>query len=189
MTKLYKLVCIAALALATASCSGYHIYGTVDNPDLEGAKIYMVPMVEDFNVSMLDSTYIKDLKFEFSGKEERAVDLRIEKSRRDGIQNLFIITEPGRTHVVIGEDSRSWGTPQNDTIQVYKDLVILHSMECRRLYFEGKFNECDSVHLAIMGRIKQLMCNASGTTLGAFLEMTNPDMAAQIKAEQEQQEE
>ena len=185
MTGLFRTLVLSCSVLALCSCGGYHIRGTVDNEALEGAKIYLVPMfVQDFTPEMIDSTYIKNLKFSFRGKEEHAADLRIERPRREGVQHLFIITEPGLTNVVIGADSRSWGTPQNDSIQVYKELCIKHSMECTQLYREGRFRENDSVHFAIMDRIKQLMRNTGGTTLCNFLISTNPDLADQLSKEE-----
>ena len=108
-----------------ASCSqnnGYVIYGTVSNPDLEGAQVFLVPL-ENATKETVDSVYIHDQMFEFRGTEERVAEIRIEMYKRYGNENLLVVTEPGETFVTIGEVSSSRGTPQNDSLQVWKNLT------------------------------------------------------------------
>lgn len=115
-------------AVLTCSCNkgGYHISGTVTNPDLEGAIVFLVPVMEPVHLpekDNLDSTFIKNGKFEFRGTTERMVDVRLEKFKRMGVQNLLVVTEPGEITVVLGEKSSGSGTPQNDSLQVWKNIT------------------------------------------------------------------
>lgn len=124
-----KFIIYTALALSVVACgkaNSFHIYGTVTSPELEGACIFLVPATEPViepTKENLDSTFIKDGKFEFHGTVERMADIRIERGRRHNVQNLLVVTEPGTTEVIIGKVSSSKGTPQNDSLQVWKDLT------------------------------------------------------------------
>lgn len=77
------------------SCSWdkeYVIYGTVSNPDLEGAQVFW------FHLKMqpketIDSVYIHNQMFKFRGTEEKWHDIRIEMYKRYGNENLLVVTE------------------------------------------------------------------------------------------------
>lgn len=88
---------LAGVALL-ASCSRnreYVIYGSVSNPDLEGAQVFLVPL-ENATKETIDSVYIKNQMFEFRGTEEKMAEIRIEMYKRYGNENLLVVTEPGR---------------------------------------------------------------------------------------------
>ena len=117
---------LAAALLCSCNNGGYHIRGTVTDPALEGAIVFLVPVTEPVHLpekDNLDSTFIKNGRFEFKGTKERLVDVRIEKLKRMGVQNLLVVTEPGEIEVVIGAKSSGCGTPQNDSLQVWKDIT------------------------------------------------------------------
>lgn len=117
---------LTAALLCSCNKSGYHISGTVTDPSLEGAIVFLVPVTELVHLpekDNLDSTFIKNGRFEFKGTKERLVDVRIEKFKRMNVQNLLLVTEPGEISVVLGPRSYSAGTPQNDSLQVWKDLT------------------------------------------------------------------
>ena len=125
-----KHILITSLLTAALLCScnkdGYHIRGTVTDPSLEGAIVFLVPVMEPVHLpekENLDSTFIKNGRFEFSGTLERMVDVRVEKLKRMGVQNLLVVTEPGEIEVALGKRSSSCGTPQNDSLQVWKDIT------------------------------------------------------------------
>lgn len=125
-----KSFLILSLLTAALICScnkgGYHISGTVADPELEGAIVFLVPVMEPVHLpekDNLDSTFIKNGKFEFRGTTERMVDVRLEKFKRMGVQNLLVVTEPGEISVVLGPRSSGSGTPQNDSLQVWKDIT------------------------------------------------------------------
>lgn len=117
---------LTAALLCSCNKGGYHIRGTVTDPSLEGAIVFLVPVTEPVHLperDNLDSTFIKNGRFEFKGTEERLVDVRIEKFKRMNVQNLLVITEPGEISVVLGPRSSGAGTPQNDSLQIWKDIT------------------------------------------------------------------
>ena len=117
---------LTAALLCSCNNGGYHIRGTVTDPALEGAIVFLVPVTEPVHLpekDNLDSTFIKNGHFEFKGTKERLVDVRIEKFKRMGVQNLLVVTEHGEIEVVIGAKSSGCGTPQNDSLQVWKDIT------------------------------------------------------------------
>lgn len=148
----------------------YHIYGSTDDPDLEWACVYLVPMTEKViepTKENLDSTFIVNGKFEFTGDRERLVDVRIEKKRRLHVQKLLLVTEPGEIHVTIGKESSAYGTPQNDSLQVWKDAAEQNNADIRMA--EGKAQK-DSLRAVFRSRSLQIAHGiGDDTTLGTFL--------------------
>lgn len=169
-----KIIFTAAVTLLLVSCTGnkgdFSIYGTVTNPDLEGACIYLVPMLEEVILpgrENLDSTFIKDGKFEFHGNVERISDLRLERYRRIDVQNLLVVTEPGTINVTIGKESFGGGTPQNDSLQVWKELNAQLRQE---MAVAGGKEERDALHKKFKTRTQELAHNCGdGSTLAEFL--------------------
>lgn len=161
------LFAVALLASCTNNSNtnnnnGYIIHGTVASHELEGAKVYLVPM-GDVSKENIDSTYIHNQFFEFRGTEERVVDVRVEKRKRWGVETLLVVTEPGDIYVTIGQTSTGRGTPQNDTIQAWKHLTqSLYRSQIEHDYF--------------ISRTKQMAKNiGEKTTLGAFLLSRMPE--------------
>lgn len=162
MKKIVFTILAAALLASCAHDNECVIHGTVTNPDLEGAKVYFVP-VEEESMENLDSTYIHNQFFEFRGTEERVVDIRLEKRRRLGVETLLVVTEPGDIYVTIGKSSTGRGTPQNDTIQAWKHLTQnLYRKQIEHDYY--------------ISRTKQMAKNiGEKTTLGSFLLSRMPE--------------
>ena len=126
-----KFIFILIVVIVFTSCSQssqYIICGTVTNPALEGAMVFLVPL-ENATKETIDSVYISNQMFEFRGTEEKIADIRIERFKRFGNENLLVITEPGETFVTIGQVSSGRGTPQNDSLQVWKNLTKQYNMQ------------------------------------------------------------
>ena len=159
---LFTLFAGAAMLASCSQSNEYVIYGTVTNPDLEGAQVFLVPL-ENPVKETIDSVYIKNQMFEFRGNEEKMADIRIERFKRLGNENLLVITEPGETYVTIGPVSSSRGTPQNDSLQVWKNLTkqYYNKVMSREVYIER------TRHMA-----KKL---GTESTLGAFLSKRFPE--------------
>lgn len=155
---------LAGVAMLT-SCSQsdeYVIHGTVSNLDLEGAKIFLVPL-ENFSLETLDSTYIHNQAFEFRGTVERMADIRIERLKRIGTETLLVVTEPGETYVTIGQVSSGRGTPQNDSLQVWKNLTMQYRVnQIDREYYHDRTRDI------VKGLGKE-------STLGSFLNSRFPE--------------
>lgn len=172
------IIMLLAGAVMLASCSqekGYVIYGTVSNPELEGAQVFLVPL-ENAVKETIDSVVIHNQMFEFRGTEEKMADIRIERFKRYGNENLLVVTEPGETFVTIGQVSSSRGTPQNDSLQVWKNLTMQYYQQSANLRKQGMKAEADALREAYVARTRQMASNVGkGTTLGAFLDSRYPE--------------
>lgn len=171
------IIMLLAGAVMLASCSqekGYVIYGTVSNPELEGAQVFLVPL-ENAVKETIDSVVIRNQMFEFRGTEEKMADIRIERYKRYGNENLLVVTEPGETFVTIGQVSSGRGTPQNDSLQVWKNLTMQYYQQSGSLRKQGMKAEADALREAYVARTRQMASNVGkGTTLGAFLDSRYP---------------
>ena len=173
------IITLLAGAALLASCAeqekGYVIYGTVSNPDLEGAQVFLVPL-ENAVKETIDSVYISNQMFEFRGTEEKIADIRIERFKRFGNENLLVITEPGETFVTIGQVSSGRGTPQNDSLQAWKDLTKQYNMQVSSLRREGRKDEAAALREKHIARTRQMAKNVGKeSTLGTFLNSRYPE--------------
>ena len=160
--RIYALFAAAAVLASCSPSNEYVIYGTVTNPDLEGAQVFLVPL-ENAVKETIDSVYIKNQMFEFRGTEEKMADIRIERFKRLGNENLLVITEPGETYVTIGPVSSSRGTPQNDSLQVWKNLT--------KQYYQKQLPRETYIE-----RTRQMASDLGiESTLGAFLDKRFPE--------------
>jgi len=173
------IITLLAGAALLASCAeqekGYVIYGTVSNPDLEGAQVFLVPL-ENATKETIDSVYIQNQMFEFRGTEEKIADIRIERYKRYGNENLLVVTEPGETFVTIGQVSSSRGTPQNDSLQVWKNLTMQYNQQVSSLRRQDRNEEAAALRESYIDRTRRMASNVGkGSTLGVFLNSRFPD--------------
>ena len=132
MRKLLYLL-LAGVCAAVAGCARsseeYIVKGTTSQSRLNGEKVYLVPYGSPSIQDSLgvDSTVIKDGKFEFRGnKGEFLARVTIDMRVRYGTQDLLVVTEPGVINVVIDSVSSGGGTPQNEALQSWKNLKEDH---------------------------------------------------------------
>lgn len=167
----------AVMALMT-SCSQekeYVIYGTVSNPDLEGAQVFLVPL-ENAVKETIDSVYIHNQVFEFRGTEEKMAEIRIERFKRLGNENLLVVTEPGETFVTIGQVSSGRGTPQNDSLQVWKNLTKQYYMQAGSLARQDRKEDAAALRESYVARTREMASNVGKeSTLGTFLNSRFPE--------------
>lgn len=133
----------------------YRIHGRVTANDLEGLQIFLVPLGHE-TAEFVDSVHIHDHEFAFRGKEHWMCEIRLDKYHRDKGQNLLVVTEPGDIYVTIGPDSSGGGTPQNDSLQVWKDLTMEHNRVYGGLYNEGRKEEAKVVHADYLRRTREI---------------------------------
>ena len=122
---LFLAILCGILTFCTKDQKEYIVKGTTSQPRLEGAKVYLVPYGSpEYEDSIgVDSAVIKNGRFEFRGnKGEYLARLTIHMKMRYGTQDLLIVTEPGEISVVIDSVSSGRGTPQNDALQLWKEL-------------------------------------------------------------------
>ena len=175
MKKIFLPVASALMLMSCADHShDFSIYGTVTDPELEGACIFLVPYLEKViepTKENLDSTFIVDGKFEFHGNVERLSDIRIERRRRINVQNLLVLTEPGTINVTIGPVSSSAGTPKNDSLQVWKELTKQYRLE---MYEAANQAVKDSLTLSYDNRSREIASNCGGQ-IATFMKRLFPD--------------
>ena len=170
----------ASMMILLPSCNKtYTIHGTVTDPKLEGAQIFLVPVEGPATHETVDSVYIKDFQFTFKGTKEQMADLRIEMSKRIGTQNLLVVTEPGDIYVSVGAISSGFGTPQNDSLQVWKELTEKKNKDFQYQAGNPDKEEAKAVRRQLYedykARTQQLAHNTGdSTTLGKFLNKIYP---------------
>lgn len=166
---LFLTVAAAAFLLCACGRDEYRIHGRVTSNELEGVKIFLVPYGHEERENV-DSVLIHNHEFEFRGREHWMCTLRLISHERHKGQNLLVATEPGDIYVTIGPDSRGGGTPQNDSLQVWKDLTIEHNRRLGQLYDAGMKEEATEEHAAYRTRTQQMALALGGDSiLGAFL--------------------
>jgi hypothetical protein len=166
---LFLTVAAAAFLLCACGRDEYRIHGRVTSNELEGVKIFLVPYGHEERENV-DSVLIHNHEFEFKGREHWMCTLRLISHERHKGQNLLVATEPGDIYVTIGPDSRGGGTPQNDSLQVWKDLTIEHNRRLGQLYDAGMKEEATEEHAAYRTRTQQMaLALGEDSILGAFL--------------------
>ena len=183
------LWCLAAMTMVMllGSCKDSNecrIHGTVGMEQLEGKQIFLVPLTGPATMETVDSVVIKDGKFEFKTDTAMMAKLLMDYHYRFGVQMLLVVTEPGDLEVVIDSVSSGRGTPQNDTLQAWKELTERHNREYGRLnraVYQLKQRgdtaqaaqleqQARAIRLAYKQQTRQKGAAMKGTLLGDFLE-------------------
>ncbi len=169
-----KRVIIWAVVLTAAlfcSCGRdeYRIHGRVTSNDLEGIRIFLVPVGHE-EPENVDSLEIHNHEFSFKGRKHWMCAIRLDRHHRDKGQNLLVVTEPGDIYVTIGPNSTGGGTPQNDSMQVWKDLTIQKNLRYAEYREAGRKDLADSLHAAYRKRTQQMaLALGEESIAGAFL--------------------
>lgn len=172
---------VALLLVAVASCDGRQepsaslcrIHGVAPNPNLEGKQIFLVPLTNDTRWNV-DSVVIRDGRFAFERDTLMMAKIIIDYHFRQGFQPLLVVVEPGDIHVEIDSISSAHGTPQNDSLQMWKQITEAHNARQFALRKDGRVAEADSLHLAYKRYTRQLAANLREGVLHDFLENLYP---------------
>lgn len=157
------------LSLSSCTRGQYRIHGRVTSPELEGIQVFLVPLGHE-DAEHVDSVHIHNYEFSFTGDTQWMCDIRLDKRHRDKGQSLLVVTEPGDIYVTIGPDSVGGGTPQNDSLQVWKDLTIRQNRLSAELRRVGLSAQADSTFAVYKARTQAMAAAlGAGSTLGAFL--------------------
>ncbi len=149
--------CLALLCGCSSldSHSACRIHGAVPDKTKEGIKIFLVPVDGIQDAAHVDSTVIKDGKFSFDKDTTGMYIIRLDYHYRDNVQELLVVTEPGDVNVTIGPNSTTGGTPQNDSLQSWKDRIIRRNMNYNRLLFQYDRHPSDSLAAALKSLQKE----------------------------------
>ncbi len=181
MRKIMCLPIVALLLVAVASCDGRQepsaglcrIHGVAPNPNLEGKQIFLVPLTNDTRWNV-DSVVIRDGRFAFERDTLMMAKIIIDYHFRQGFQPLLVVVEPGDIHVEIDSISSAHGTPQNDSLQMWKQITEAHNVRQFALRKDGRVAEADSLHLAYKRYTRQLATHLREGVLHDFLENLYP---------------
>ena len=187
MKKVLLLCSVAIAAIVLAGCQEAtvcHIHGTVVGERYEGKRIFLVPFTGPATAETVDSVEIKDGKFEFTPDSLQMYKILLDYHYRLGTQPLLVIGEPGDIQVTIDSISSATGTPQNDSLQVWKELTEKHnrqmmvwSRQKSAIKSQGDTAETARIdkqmhdyHLTYKNRSRQLAASMKQTILGDFLD-------------------
>lgn len=186
MKRILYFSVMALVAIGFIGCKKSNvcqIHGTVVGEQYEGKRIFLVPFSGPATAETVDSVEIKDGKFEFTPDSMQMYKILLDYHYRFGTQPLIVIAEPGDIQVKIDTISSAVGTPQNDSLQIWKELTEKHRREYGALnrLVRAKQQQKDSVeaaqiqeqakavHLAYKNRSRAMAANMEGTILGDFL--------------------
>lgn len=124
-----------------------HIYGTMESDEWNGKRIFLVPMFGPQDAEHVDSVVIENGKFEFTPDTMEMKVIKLDYHFRAGTQELLVVSEPGDIHVLIGKNSTSAGTPQNDSLQVWKDGLAKYNKKYNELRAKAMETKDESILL------------------------------------------
>ncbi|SFO45688.1 DUF4369 domain-containing protein [Prevotella sp. tf2-5] len=182
----FLFLCMALGAMMFVGCQKSkvcQIHGTVVGEQYEGKRIFLVPFSGPATAETVDSIEIKDGKFEFTPDSMQMYKILLDYHYRFGTQPLIVVAEPGEIKVTIDTISSAVGTPQNDSLQVWKELTEKHQREYGALMrlVNAKVKQNDTIeaakvkeqaqriHVAYKNRTRAMAANMEGTILGSFL--------------------
>ncbi len=179
-------LCMAIGAMVFVGCQESNvcqIHGTVVGEQYEGKRIFLVPFTGPATAETVDSIEVKDGKFEFTPDSMQMYKILLDYHYRFATQPLIVIAEPGEIEVKIDTVSSAVGTPQNDSLQVWKQMTEAHRREYGALnrLVDAKKKQGDTIeaakikeqaqkiHIAYKNRSRAMAANMEGTILGDFL--------------------
>ena len=183
---------VAAVALfyscQQANDGKCHIEGVVNGEQYEGKRIFIVPLYGPKTAEYVDSMEITNGKFHFTKDTMQMYKILLDYHYRMNIQPLLVVSEPGTIQVVIDSVSHAVGTPQNDSLERWKERTEIHNRELAKMrkFITNLMNSNDSVqakyiaqradsfHLVYKTFTRQMAKNLQGTVLGDFLEQMYP---------------
>ena len=189
------LLCFMAVAAAAlfyscqqANDGKCHIEGVVNGEQYEGKRIFIVPLYGPKTAEYVDSMEITNGKFHFTKDTMQMYKILLDYHYRMNIQPLLVVSEPGTIQVVIDSVSHAVGTPQNDSLERWKERTEIHNRELAKMRkfimnlknsgdsVQAKYiaQRADSFHLVYKTFTRQMAKNLQGTVLGDFLEQMYP---------------
>lgn len=114
------------------------IHGIMESDRWDGQYIFLVPLEGVRDSLTVDSLVIENREFEFLVDTCEMKILRVGFRQRKGLQDLLVVSEPGNVEVSLGSISFGGGTPQNDSMQVWKSRKEIFSADYTRLRQRNK---------------------------------------------------
>lgn len=143
-----KNIILLALCTMLAACQNApqqkikkgncRIHGVMESDKWNGKYIFLVPLEGVRDSLTVDSLVIENREFEFVVDTCEMKILRVDYHFRQGLQDLLVVSEPGNVEVFLGSISSGGGTPQNDSMQVWKSRKDKFSADYDRLRKQNK---------------------------------------------------
>lgn len=186
MKRIIYLSVMALFAIVLVGCqkeSGCRIHGIVNGEQYEGKRIFLVPFSGPATAETVDSVEIKDGQFEFTPDSMQMYKILLDYHYRFGTQPLIVIAEAGDIQVKIDTISSAVGTPQNDSLQAWKEmteeyqrqhgaldrLIAAKKQRGDTVQIAGIQAQADRMRMAYKHRSRAMAANMEGTVLGDFL--------------------
>lgn len=182
------LLCVMAMTLMTVfySCRQNNvcrIEGVVKGEQYEGKRIFLVPLYGPKTAEYVDSMEVTNGQFHFEPDSMQMYQILMDYHYRFALQPLLIVGEPGNIKVIIDSVSHATGTPQNDSLEKWKEQTEIHNLQwgmmrksIAELQAKGDTmkakslaQHADSFHLAYKNYTRQLVKNLKEGVLYDFL--------------------
>ncbi len=178
MRKLFFLCCLVAIVALSAACDNSEgktcrITGVAPDSFMEGQWVFLVPFSNATRANV-DSTVIKDGRFEFHTDTMMIAKLLTAFRLQLDVQPLLVVVEPGDVEVTIASISSAKGTPQNDSLQHWKELTERHNSEMSAFRKANDRVAADSAQTVYIKRTRQLADNLRQGVLYDFLNQILP---------------
>jgi hypothetical protein len=162
-------VCCLAACNNEKKDSNYRISGNVAYAGIkmDSVWVYLESVTTNGKERFKDSVRLVNGSFVFTGNKERLASIHLPRAYRYLYQELLVVTENGNIHVSIDEKSAGFGTPQNDSLQLWKNITEqfheslkgVHDSEQRKYLYDKYVERTISMGHNI----------GDDTTLGKFL--------------------
>ena len=135
MKKIAYLLMAGSFALTACNNEpSYKITGTVEGI-ADGETVYLQEM-QGRDMIVVDSAIVKNASFTFSGRQDSAVYRYITHQPSESWTDFFL--ENGNIKVVLGEESQTTGTANNDIYQEFKNQFIIFNKEMGEIYQKAR---------------------------------------------------
>ena len=121
--KVFYILLVLLCAVGCKPSATLIIRGTAP-AECEGLNVYLVPQPFP-KAEQVDSTVIRDGRFEFEvdASQVRMCDITISRKSKVPFQRLLVVVEQGELEAVIDEVSSSRGTPLNEALNEWKQVM------------------------------------------------------------------
>ncbi len=173
MRKSLFLCCLVAIVAVTVECGNTngntcHVSGVAPDSMMEGKWVFLVPF-DNATRNNVDSVLVKNGRFEFRSDTQMVAKVLTAFLLQLDVQPLLIVVEPGEVEVTIASTSSAKGTPQNDSLQQWKELTERHNSEMAAFRRADNRAAADSAQAVYVKRTQQLVRNLKHGVLHDFL--------------------
>lgn len=162
---------------------GKCVINGIANANLNGKKIFLVPMTGPQDAEHVDSTIVKDGEFHFEKDSTELAVIRMDYHFRSGTEELLVVTEPGNVKAAVDSISDCSGTTQNDSLSKWKNITEKYNRSFGMLRYKARIsqskgdsaafnelqNEANSVHKQYKEITRQIGNNLKSGVLHDFL--------------------